>query len=140
MRIAAAILCDAATVREGLLHLLGGGVTRIWRPEIPAALGVDLAVVVTMSQDEHDVAHAIRAIVYGPDMEALLEVGGEVAYSGGGRLEEGEEHSIPIVFPIRELAVARYGRHVIDLAIDDESHRRLDVWVLHPEELGLPPL
>lgn len=140
MRVTVAMLCDAATVREGLLHVLGGGVTRIWRGEIPAPLGVDLAVVVNMSQDEHDVPHAVRAVVFGRDGEPLIEVGGEVSYSGGGRLEEGEEHSIPIVFPLRELGVPTYGRHVIDLSVDGESHRRLDVWVLHPDELQLPVL
>ena len=51
MELKAAIICDAASVREGLLHVLGGGITRIWRQDLPAALGVALAVIVDLPPD-----------------------------------------------------------------------------------------
>ncbi len=140
MRVTCALLCDAATVREGLLHVLGGGVTRIWRTEVPTALGVDLALLLSMDQAEQDEPHNVRAVLYGPDVTSIMEVGGVVQYNGGARLEPNEEHSIAMAFPFRDAVVNTYGRHVIDLTVDDESHRRVDVWVLHPEEMSLPPL
>lgn len=45
MQLASAILCDFAQVREGLLFVSGGGITRIWRETFPAAAGVSLALV-----------------------------------------------------------------------------------------------
>ena len=140
MRLNAAILCDAATVREGLLHLLGGGITRIWRAEIPTVFAVDLAVVLGMTQVEQDQSHDVRIALHDPDMGLVVEMAGTVAYGGGARLEAGEEHSIPMVFPLRDAVAARYGRYVIDIGIDGESHRRIDVWLLHPEEQVLPPI
>ena len=42
MQVVTALLCDYASVREGLLNILGGGVNRLWRAELPAPLdGVD---------------------------------------------------------------------------------------------------
>jgi hypothetical protein len=34
-----ALLCDAATVRENVLHILGGGLGQLWRDVYPARLG-----------------------------------------------------------------------------------------------------
>ena len=45
MRIDTALLCDAATERDGLLNVLGGGITVATRPEFPAPLGMTLALV-----------------------------------------------------------------------------------------------
>lgn len=38
-----AVLCDRATVRDGLLHILGAGVTIVYRDKVPAPLDVDVA-------------------------------------------------------------------------------------------------
>lgn len=138
--ISAAILCDAATVREGLLHVLGGGVTRVWRTELPAPFAVDLAMILTTAPAADVQVADVHATLFGPDAERLFQIGGEVRYEGGMRLEPGELQAIPIVFPFRDAASLQYGRHDIDLTIDGESVRRLAVWVLHPEEQALPPL
>lgn len=47
MHISTLVLCDAVSTREGLLHVLGGGITYIQRPSYPAPLLSDLGVVVS---------------------------------------------------------------------------------------------
>ena len=60
MEIQAAILCDSATVREGLLHVLGGGINRLYRSELPAPLGVALALLVAFEPEEVDQLHEVH--------------------------------------------------------------------------------
>lgn len=43
IRITSAMLADAATMREGLLHVLGGGISLLSRPNYPAPIGASLA-------------------------------------------------------------------------------------------------
>jgi hypothetical protein len=42
-----AFICDAVTVREGLLHVLGAGIASLTRREFPAPLAVSLALVLS---------------------------------------------------------------------------------------------
>ena len=44
MRVDTCLLCEAASVHEGLLNILGGGVTVVTRPEYPSELGLSLAI------------------------------------------------------------------------------------------------
>ncbi len=59
MRIDCALLCDAATVREGLLHVLGGGIAHAVRPSFPAPAAMSLAVHVWVTQDEATGDHVL---------------------------------------------------------------------------------
>lgn len=43
------VLCDGASIREGLLGVLGGGISQIMRPEYPAELGVTIALMVELT-------------------------------------------------------------------------------------------
>ena len=52
MQIRAAVLCDFARVRSGLLTIVGAGISRIDTSVFPAALPVFLAIVIDPSPDE----------------------------------------------------------------------------------------
>ena len=45
MEIRVATICDFAQVRDGLLSVISAGITRVWRSQYPAPLGVMLALV-----------------------------------------------------------------------------------------------
>ncbi|MFK4760284.1 DUF6941 family protein [Microbacterium sp. ZW T5_45] len=47
MHVSSLILCDAATVREGLINVIGGGLTYIRRPSYPAPLVCDIALTIS---------------------------------------------------------------------------------------------
>ncbi len=62
MHVSSLVLCDAASVREGLLSVLGAGITVIRRPSYPAPLASDIGVVVshTTSDKAFNLSLAIR--------------------------------------------------------------------------------
>jgi len=141
MEIEAALLCDAATIREGLLHFLGGPISRIWRPTMPAPLGIAVAAILSMSQDEmgipHEVAFSIRN-----DEHVIAEVMGAV--QAGAPLanpEPGEVVLAPTAVPLHGVGTDAYGRHVLSISVDHGvAEREIHFWVLHPQERQLPSL
>lgn len=140
MRITSALLCDAATVREGLLHVLGGGITRFWQPELPGPLQVVLAALVGMEREVESDPHAVTITITHADGALVSQATATLQYNGGSRLEPGEEHSVPLVVPLHEVVVTQFGRHEIAIAIDGAPAWTLQLWVLHPDERVLPPL
>lgn len=71
MKVDSALLCDAATVREGLLHILGGGITRAGRSQFPAPIGLTLALRVLIHPTEADRAHTLEARLQDEDGEVI---------------------------------------------------------------------
>jgi hypothetical protein len=140
MRARAALLCDAATVREGLLHVLGGGITRLWRDQLPAALNVTMAFMLEVEQEHLGSLVEVGVLIKDPDGDAVIEVNGSLQPEGG-RLEHGEVQLLPMVLPLGAGGVQRYGRYSAEITLDgvaqDES---LTFWVLHPVEQELPAL
>lgn len=140
MQIASVIVCDAATVREGLLHVLGGGITRLWRTELPAPLGVALAVTIEMEREVEHLPHEIRVEILGPEDQRVGDAVAGIQYGGGARLEPGECHLLAIAIPLQNIGISAYGRHRLIVRVDDDDEREIGVWVLHPDEQEMPPL
>jgi hypothetical protein len=139
VEIASALLCDAATVREGLLHVLGGAITRLWRPELPAPFGVVLAVVIEATQDELENPHEVHVLIDNVDGRIGEGMGG-FQVPRPDRLEPGEHVLLPSVLDLRLAMTASYGKHTLHISVDSEDERDLHFWVLHPDELAIPPL
>ncbi len=140
MDIASAMLCDHATVREGLLHVLGGGITRIWRDSLPAPLGVALTLQLQMTQSEDAMPHEVRVDLWDRNKKSIAQAAAGVQYGGGARLEKGEHHLLQLALPLHQVGVEKYGRHELRINIDGGPVRVLSFWVLHPEEQQLPVL
>ncbi len=117
MRLDCALLCDAVTVRENLLHVLGGGVTRVARPQFPAPLGVGLAMRVMVHPTEAKSPHKLEARLLAEDGEevASLEIGFQV---GSSEVRPGEELSVPFALPMSQLPLPRSGAYSFELLID----------------------
>jgi hypothetical protein len=139
--IEAAILCDAATVREGLLHVLGGAITRMWRPTLPAPLGIAFATILSLDRDEGGTPHEV-AISIRNEAHVVAELMGAVqAGALGANLEAGEVLLAPLAFPLHQVGTDRYGRHTLTMSVDAGAARReVAFWVLHPDEQRLPPI
>jgi hypothetical protein len=141
VEIRSALLCDFATVREGLLHVLGGGITRMWRPVLPAPLGVSLALLIDLQPEEIGLLHHARLVVSSSDGESVAEADATLQPVPDPRLEPGEHLSTPVVIPLHNVLVPQHGRYDLVLTIDnDAAPVTLQVWVLHPDEKLLPPL
>jgi hypothetical protein len=118
MRVDCALLCDAATVREGLLHILGGGVTRINRDEYPAPLGTTLALRVMIHPTETADAHAMQVLLLSADGARVAELGIGFGVSDPTVLSPGEEASIPMVLPLTNVGLETPGAYSFELLID----------------------
>lgn len=123
MQVASALLCDAASVREGLLFVMGGGITRLWRENFPAPMAVELAVVLELRQSELSRPHEIEVIVQGEDGGRVAHVKGGV--QAAGDLEFGETLLVPIILSLRDAGLPREGRYDIEIAVDGNHHRTI---------------
>lgn len=120
MRIDCALLCDAATVREGLLHVLGGGVTRINRPGYPAPLApLTLALRILVHPTETDRPHQLEVRLQGADGETAARFDVQFGINDPGDIQPGEEVSVPLPLPMpQEIALTQAGRYSFELLID----------------------
>jgi hypothetical protein len=71
MQVDVALLCDFVTVRDNLLHILGGGIGELTRPVFPAPMNVGLAVRLLAHPTEVSTSHTVRVLVVGTDGEDI---------------------------------------------------------------------
>jgi hypothetical protein len=124
VRVTALLLADHASIREGLLHVLGAGITRIARDPLPARLDVALALML-QAADEADfmASHALEVTI---SESSPASAGGQVAKviaelgPPPGAAYQGPNLQIPIVVPIQPVPVPRTGSYVIAISLDGE--------------------
>lgn len=119
MKLSMVTVCDAATVREGLLHVLGAGISQIGRPGEPFELGAVLVAVVQLDQDEIRKAADIQIQIQITDdasSEIALEVGG--TFSAGDRRREGRVEYVPIVVDASMAMLQHYGEYTVRFVVE----------------------
>jgi len=122
-----AFLCDAATVREGLLHILGGGITRLGRAGFPAQFGCDLAVMVQLHPIEAQDEQRLRTVVVDGDGNELGRLEGSFRASPSPTLEPGELVSVPFVVGLSGLQIPGPGTYSVELLLNGSHVRSLRV-------------
>jgi hypothetical protein len=120
IHLGAALLCDAVTVRENLLHVLGGGVTRLPRPGFPAPLAAEVALLLYVDGD--------------PGVEVTHKVTGECRLRGSEDApifafeytlrtvlgsEEGAQ-SVSAVLPLSNVGIPAAGAYEITISVDEK--------------------
>lgn len=83
--VSAAILCDFAQVREGLLFVNSGGITRAFAEQLPAPLNMMLGLIVERGPAEAEAAHELVVTVKHVESAGVLAGWSEAA--GPGRRE-----------------------------------------------------
>jgi len=129
MDITTAMLADFAQVREGLLFVASGGVTRCYRDQLPAPINVYLATVLELDRIEAERVHELHVVVVDEDGQQLAEIAGEIQL-GATQMMINENLNVPIVFDLRNVPVERYGSVEIRLYVAREHRRTLPIWVL----------
>jgi hypothetical protein len=129
MEVTNALLADFAQVREGLLFVSSGGITRCYRDQLPAPVGVFLATVLELDRLEAEAAHDLQVIIVDEDGQQLAEISGEIQL-GQTQMMIGENLNVPIVFDLRNVPVERYGSIEIRFYVSGEHRRTLPIWVL----------
>jgi len=129
MEITTALLADFAQVREGLLFVASGGVTRCYRDDMPAPLGVFLAVVLALDKLEAERPHDVEVVVIDEDGGQLAQIAGQIQL-GEPQLLLNENLNLPITFDLRNIPVERYGNIECLLYVGGELRTSLGLWVL----------
>jgi hypothetical protein len=122
VKVTTGILCDFASVREGLLFVVGGGITRVRRAQYPAPFGCSVALLVELHQMELPRPHELELRVVGPDGENIASIKGGFQASGPADFDIGENLPIPVVVDLRGAQLTKPGRYNVEASIDG-SHQ-----------------
>jgi hypothetical protein len=132
LEISSALLCDFAQVRDGLLFVSSGGITRMWRPELPAGMDVWLAIVVEVDAVEGRVPHEILVRIVDEDGGEAASIQGGFQLNAEVDLHVGERLLMPMPFDLRGIALQRYGAYDVSIYIDNQVRRTLNFWCYPP--------
>ena len=126
--ISAGILCDFAQVRDGVLFVASGGVTRAFRSKLPAGLGVMLGLLVELPPGDIELVHELVVAV--KQNETAKDVARLVAgVQAGGDPYPGEALIAPLALDLRSVPVEAYGSYDIRAAVDGELGVHLTFYV-----------
>ena len=140
MKVNTAFLADAATIREGLLHVLGAPITRLWRAQDDRTLRVQLVILLELGLADYGVPHQVQANLNGPSIAMGKGITVFTA-TKPPRLEPGETLILPQVIDLHAGEWYELGRHQVEIQLDDAPAEYVfEFYVLHPEEAMLPPL
>lgn len=132
MEVTTALLCDFAQIRERLLFVASGGVTRIMRAELPAPIGVTLALVIEMDQIEVRRPHELQIFIRDEDGAEIAKIEGALQIEGfDGQV--GEKAQVPMVMDLRPVGVRKYGVYDIGIYIDSQHQHTMSFWVMTPD-------
>jgi hypothetical protein len=126
VQLATALLCDAASVRENLLNVLGGGISAITREMFPAPLNVDLALVLAIHPSELAESHLLRVRVVGEDGQEIAAIDGQFGPAQVSGPQPRSEVQQPLVLPLRHVGVPTPGRYSVEINVDKTHLRSLD--------------
>jgi hypothetical protein len=138
MKLDTCLLCDAATVREGLLNILGGGITSIVRDEFPSPLGMSLALRVLAEPAEAANPHTIEIALSdeGGNDVVQVKIGLELAESDVHVPESSHlEAVLAWDFPGRPV-IPHPGRYSFEILIDGISQRSIPLMAAITNEDG----
>jgi hypothetical protein len=119
MRTECAVLCDAASVRDGLLHILGAGVTRVSMTQLPGGLPVTFAFRVVLETRELRDRHKLhlQLMDYSSD-RATGEL--EINFRIEDPESATEEAALAAPIPLNVLEVPGPGRYVLEASFDSK--------------------
>jgi hypothetical protein len=126
VRLESALLCDFAEVRDSLLFVVAGGISRLWRSEFPGPMGVQLALIVAIEPAERNVPHELHVDVIDPAGTTIAEVRAELQLSGTVA-DADEVARVPVTMDFRNVTVAAQGWHTVRVRVDDQVHAELRV-------------
>src|SRR4051794_31886604 len=132
MQVVTALLCDYASVREGLLNILGGGVNRLWRAELPAPLNLSMALMVDLHPQEVGSPHDLQVAVQDDDGRRIIELQGNFQAGQNPDAVIGERARVPLGIARRPARGEGYGAYSVEIMIAAEPRHSLQFWVLPP--------
>jgi hypothetical protein len=126
--VTTALVCDHAQVREGLLFVLSGGISRVMRDVYPAPLGTCLALVLEFERIEAEEGHELGVLVVGEDGELVAQVDAHVRVDNPERAKPGENVHLPIAVDLRGVMLDKVGAYELRVFVNGQYRRTLQLW------------
>lgn len=129
MDITTAVLCDFAQVRDRLLFVSSGAVSRLYRAEVPSTLGVNLALIIEVPREEAGKPQrlGIRVINrHGTEMSNVVttfQVGEEGLFPN-------EIQQVPMVVSLARTPVRAWGTHQVRVFLNDDLVQTVTCYVV----------
>lgn len=127
MQLSSAFLCDFASIRGGLLSIIGGGITRLWRGGYPAPLNLCVALVVELEPRELGRPHEFAVTIVDADGNRIAEARGGLNVLVADR-EDGENVSAPLALDLRNVPLPKDGSYSAEVRLDGNPARSLPFW------------
>jgi hypothetical protein len=123
VELQAAVLCDTAAVRDGLVTIVNGGIDRWGPPEYPAPLPVTFAGILEVDERAEAREHQLAVVVVDEELEELGRA--HASFSLQGTFEFGDTAKLPIAIPLAGITVPNYGDYEVRIIVDDDILIRL---------------
>ena len=124
MKTTAVLFADAASVREGLLNVLGAGITRLVRDPLPGRL--DAVIALMLQPDDLDdlrATHNLEVIITETTPDGPVVVAKAVMELAGLGLPGSTEPmpTVPLVVPLQGIPIPRTGFYRINVRLDGQG-------------------
>lgn len=130
-RLTTLLLCDFAQVREGLLFVSSGGVSRVVQTTYPANPRLHLAMVVHLPATSLGRSHQVSVRLKYPDAAEVI-ANAEVAIhlNAVSGAYPGEGINVPQVIDLAPIQFPRPGQVDVQVSIGEEPAGDLSFWLL----------
>jgi hypothetical protein len=126
MRFSTLLLAEHASLINGLISILNGGVNRVSRPAFPASLGLYLVGIVELAEDYKDGQQVrVSFTVTSPDES---EVFGRAEGGFATALVPGADRkaaTVPVVIDLRGVPLTKAGLYKVSATLDEEVAQSL---------------
>ncbi len=134
MRLAMAVLCDAVSVREGTLGVLGAGLNILWREKYPAPLMMDLALLLEFGPEEAGIEFDLDVTIFPAEdeerSEPLFEAQGQGSVDG----ETVTTSYVPLPLQLGAVEIPSAGEYRLRIVVSE----RIDVEIPFYAHKGTP--
>ena len=127
--LSTAVLCDFAQVRDRLLFVSSGAVSRLYRQELPSPLGLMVGLVIEVPLEDAGMEHRLRAEVINRHGTVLATLENLFRVSDVGLFPH-EVQQVPLVLSITGVRARTWGTHQVRLYLDDDLVRALTLYVV----------
>jgi hypothetical protein len=119
MRVECAVLCDAATLRENLLHILGAGLARTVLVEFPSPLPIIFALRVVLEPREIRPEHTLhlRLLTKSGDEKGRIDI----TFRVSDETNRNEEAALALPVPLGAMVVDSPGFYLIEASLDQRA-------------------
>jgi hypothetical protein len=133
VELTTALLCDHVQVRDGLVFIVAGGITRLRRASYPAALGAGLAIMIELDQIEAEHPHQFALVIIGEDGEEVGRVEAEIQVGDREGAYAGENVQVPLAIDLSGASLPKPGAYELRVYVDGQHQRTVQFWA---EQVG----